>query len=165
MLALDRAVSSALVYLNFFTSHVTWDARLHARARAAVRDEADVGALHRRPAQVPDAARAVLRPHRLLPLAAENAATPLRAWQYPSQESAWTLVHAAKLGSWSLPVVVSIVLVATIKAREGQLYGTAGSGPSCGATTCPRNCSRNYRRQRARTGPDLRPSRPGELVR
>jgi hypothetical protein len=57
--------------------------------------------------------------------AAENAATLLRAWQYPPQESVWTLVHAAKLGSWSLLVVVSIVLVAAVKAREGQLYGTA----------------------------------------
>jgi uncharacterized membrane protein YoaT (DUF817 family) len=54
---------------------------------------------------------------------AENAATLLRAWQYPSQESVWRLVHAAKLGSWSLLVVVSIVLVAAIKAREGRLYG------------------------------------------
>jgi uncharacterized membrane protein YoaT (DUF817 family) len=56
--------------------------------------------------------------------AAENAATFLRAWQYPSQESVWTLVHAAKLGSWSLLVVVSIVLVAAVKAYEGRLYGT-----------------------------------------
>jgi len=55
--------------------------------------------------------------------AAENAATFLRAWQYPSQESVWTMVHAAKLGSWSLLVVVSIVLVAAVKAYEGRLYG------------------------------------------
>ena len=39
--------------------------------------------------------------------AAENAATWLRAWQYPSQESVWTLVHAAE----------ARVLVA---ARRGQ---------------------------------------------
>ncbi|MFP5371726.1 MAG: DUF817 family protein [Actinomycetes bacterium] len=56
---------------------------------------------------------------------AENAATFLRAWQYPSQESVWTLVHAAKSGSWSLLVVVSIVLVAGVKAYEGRPYGTA----------------------------------------
>jgi uncharacterized membrane protein YoaT (DUF817 family) len=56
---------------------------------------------------------------------AENGATLLRAWQYPSQESVWTLVHAAKLGSWSLLVVVSIVLVAGVKAYEGRLYGSA----------------------------------------
>ena len=49
--------------------------------------------------------------------------TFLRAWQYPSQESVWTLVHAAKLGSWSLLVVVSIVLVAAVKSLEGRLYG------------------------------------------
>ena len=56
---------------------------------------------------------------------AENAATLLRAWQYPSQVSVWTMVHAAKLGSWSLLVVVSIVLVAAVKAFEGRLYGAA----------------------------------------
>ena len=56
------------------------------------------------------------------PSAAEDLAhaTFLRAWQYPSQESVWTLVHAAKLGSWSLLVVVSIVLVAAVKAYEGR---------------------------------------------
>jgi hypothetical protein len=55
---------------------------------------------------------------------AENAATVGRAWQYPSQESVWTLVHPAKVGPWSLLVVVSIVLVAAVKAQEGRLYGT-----------------------------------------
>ena len=62
------ALVAALVYLNFFTSHVTWDAAVAAGAGAAVRRPADVGALHRRPAPLRDAARAVLRPHRLLPL-------------------------------------------------------------------------------------------------
>lgn len=36
----------------------------------------------------------------------------LLIWQYPSQESVSTLVHPAEVGSWSLLVVVSIVLVA-----------------------------------------------------
>src|SRR3954469_8812080 len=56
---------------------------------------------------------------------AENGATLLRAWRYPSQASVWTLVHPAKVGSWSLLVVVSIVLVAAVKATEGRLYGAA----------------------------------------
>lgn len=30
---------------------------------------------------------------------AENAATLLRAWQYPPQESVWSVVHVAKLGA------------------------------------------------------------------
>lgn len=48
---------------------------------------------------------------------AENAATFLRAWQYPHQAGGWELVHVAKLGSWALLVVVSFVLVATWKTR------------------------------------------------
>jgi hypothetical protein len=66
---------------------------------------------------------------------AENLATLLRAWQYPSQESVWTLVHPAKLGSWSLLVVVSIVLVAAVKAYEGRLYGAPRTSPCSGRTT------------------------------
>jgi uncharacterized membrane protein YoaT (DUF817 family) len=54
---------------------------------------------------------------------AENAATFLDAWRYPDQELSWTAVHPAKVGSWSLLVVVSIVLVAAVKATEGRLYG------------------------------------------
>jgi uncharacterized membrane protein YoaT (DUF817 family) len=114
-----------LIYLNFFTSHVTWDVRLAlALALLVVTRRTWV--------------HFTVGPRRYaMPLAlsflligfflwvAENAATLLRAWQYPSQESVWTLVHAAKLGSWSLLVVVSIVLVAAVKAHEGQLYGTA----------------------------------------
>lgn len=114
---------AALIYLNFFTSHVMRDLRLPlavllllVTGRAWVRFT--VG---RRRYAMP------------LPLSflligfflwlAENAATLLRAWQYPSQEAVWTLVHAAKLGSWSLLVVVSMVLVAAVKSLEGKLYG------------------------------------------
>jgi uncharacterized membrane protein YoaT (DUF817 family) len=57
---------------------------------------------------------------------AENAATFLRAWRYPDQRLDWTMVHPAKVGSWSLLVVVSIVLVAAVKATEGRLYGRPG---------------------------------------
>ena len=61
---------------------------------------------------------------------AENAATLMGAWRYPDQESVWTLVHPGKLGSWSLLVVVSIVLVATVKRTEGRLYGHPGDVPT-----------------------------------
>ena len=57
--------------------------------------------------------------------AAENVATLGRAWQYPSQESVWTLVHPAKVvrgccssssaSSWSRP---------SQRLYEGRLYGT-----------------------------------------
>src|SRR3954451_24584216 len=140
------AFVAALVYLNFFTSHVVWDARLPlALALLFVTRRTWVHfTVGRHRYAMPLALSFVLIGFFLW--AAENAATFLRAWQYPSQESVWTLVHAAKLGSWSLLVVVSIVLVATIKAREGRLYGTAadltvlrGYDPPPGLTQRPRN--------------------------
>ena len=119
------ACVAALVYLNFFTSHVTADVRLLlALALLWVTRRTWVHfTVGRRRHAMPLALSFVLIGSFLW--VAENAATFLRAWQYPSQESVWTLVHAAKLGSWSLLVVVSIVLVAAVKAYEGQLYGTA----------------------------------------
>src|SRR5215218_7954119 len=137
---------AALVYLNFFTSHVTVDVRvLLALALLVVTRRTwvhfTVGA---RRYAMPLALSFVLIGFFLW--AAENGATFLRAWQYPSQESVWTLVHAAKLGSWSLLVVVSIVLVATIKAREGRLYVPPATGPSCGRTRRRPSCFRSARR-------------------
>ncbi len=121
----STAVVAGLVYLNFFTSHLIADLRLPlALLLLSVTRRTWVHyTVGRRRYAMPLALSFVLIGFFLW--AAENVATLLRAWQYPSQESVWTLVHAAKLGSWSLLVVVSIVLVAAVKAREGQLYGTA----------------------------------------
>ena len=52
---------------------------------------------------------------------AENAATLLRAWRYPSQESVWTLVHPAKVGSWSLLVVVTLTVKRAYDAPPSPL--------------------------------------------
>ncbi|MGY2003985.1 DUF817 domain-containing protein [Blastococcus sp. SYSU DS1024] len=122
--ARTTAAVAALVYLNFFTSHAIWDVRLPLAAAllAATWRTWVHFTVGRRRYAMPLALSFVLIGFFLW--VAENAATLLRAWQYPSQESVWTLVHAAKLGSWSLLVVVSIVLVAAVKAYEGRLYGT-----------------------------------------
>jgi uncharacterized membrane protein YoaT (DUF817 family) len=119
------AVVAALIYLNFFTSHLIWDLRLLlacALLLATWRTWVHFTVGGRRHA-MPLALSFVLIGFFLW--AAENVATLGRAWQYPSQESVWTLVHPAKVGSWSLLVVVSVVLVAGVKAYEGRLYGTA----------------------------------------
>lgn len=123
--ARTTAAVAALIYLNFFTSHVTVDVRLLLALVLLVVTwrtwvHFTVGG-HRY--AMPLALSFVLIGFFLW--LAENAATLLRAWQYPSQESVWTMVHAAKLGSWSLLVVVSIAMVAAVKAFEGQLYGSA----------------------------------------
>jgi uncharacterized membrane protein YoaT (DUF817 family) len=55
---------------------------------------------------------------------AENIATFLGAWKYPDQLAAWRMVHVGKLGSWSLLVVLSFVLVTAVKAYEGRLTTT-----------------------------------------
>jgi len=52
---------------------------------------------------------------------AENAATFLGAWQYPDQRLGWHLVHAGKIGSWSLLVVMSFVIVADLKHLKQRL--------------------------------------------
>ena len=43
---------------------------------------------------------------------AENIGTWARAWQYPSQADGWEVVSIAKLGSWFLLMIISVVLVA-----------------------------------------------------
>jgi uncharacterized membrane protein YoaT (DUF817 family) len=120
----STAAVAALVYVNFFTHHVTVDVRVPlALALLAVTWRTWVHfTVGERRYAMPLALSFVLIGFFLW--VAENAATLLRAWQYPSQESVWTLVHVAKFGSWALLVVVSIVLVAGVKAYEGRLYGT-----------------------------------------
>ena len=117
------ATVAALIYLNFFSSHVIRDLRLPlAVALLAVTWRAWVRfTVGRRRYAMPLPLSFVLIGFFLW--LAENAATLLRAWQYPHQEAVWSTVHAAKLGSWSLLVVVSIVLVAAVKSLEGRLYG------------------------------------------
>jgi uncharacterized membrane protein YoaT (DUF817 family) len=119
------SVVAALIYLNFFTEHAAPDLRAPLAALLlAVTYRTDVRfTVAARRYSMPLAVSFVLIGTFLW--IAENAATLLRAWQYPSQQAVWTLVHPAKLGSWSLLVVVSIVLVAAVKATEGRLYGAA----------------------------------------
>jgi uncharacterized membrane protein YoaT (DUF817 family) len=56
---------------------------------------------------------------------AENGATFLGAWTYPSQQDVWEAVHVGKLGAWSLLVTMSFVIVAVLKRWEGELYADA----------------------------------------
>jgi len=118
-------LTAAAVYANFFTEHVIADLRLPlAVLLLAVTLRTTVWfTVGRRRYAMPLALSFVLIGVFLW--LAENVATFLGAWTYPDQEVDWTLVHPAKVGSWSLLVVVSIVLVAAVKATEGRLYGAA----------------------------------------
>ena len=61
---------------------------------------------------------------------AENAATFLGAWKYPDQLEVWRSVHVGKVGSWSLLVSLSFVLVAILKYIEDELFGHPGDKPA-----------------------------------
>lgn len=50
---------------------------------------------------------------------AENVATYLGAWQYPHQQDGWRLVDPHKLSSWSLLVIVSLMIVVQLKHVKG----------------------------------------------
>lgn len=117
------ALVAAAVYANFFTEQVAPDLRVPlAVLLVAVTARTTVWfTVGRRRYGMPLALSFVLIGFFLW--VAENAATVLKAWRYPDQQVDWTLVHPAKVGSWSLLVVVSIVIVAALKATEGRLYG------------------------------------------
>ena len=51
---------------------------------------------------------------------AENIATFFGAWEYPNQADAWSLVHLGKVSSWVLLVIVSFLIVATLKQVKGR---------------------------------------------
>ncbi len=54
---------------------------------------------------------------------AENIATFLGAWKYAHQHEGWKLVEASKLTSWSLLVIVSVIIVAQLKQFQRKMRG------------------------------------------
>ncbi|MCE9557936.1 MAG: DUF817 domain-containing protein [Armatimonadetes bacterium] len=52
---------------------------------------------------------------------AENLATYFGAWVYPYQRDGWVMVHESKVLSWTLLMMVSLVIVAEYKRRLGLL--------------------------------------------
>ena len=55
---------------------------------------------------------------------AENIATYFSAWEYPNQRDAWSLVHLGKVSSWLLLVIVSFLIVATLKQVKGNMINS-----------------------------------------
>jgi uncharacterized membrane protein YoaT (DUF817 family) len=52
---------------------------------------------------------------------AENIGTRLHAWEYPYQAKGWTHVDFGKLSSWSLLVIITVILVAQLKKVKHDL--------------------------------------------
>lgn len=55
---------------------------------------------------------------------AENIATYLGAWKYSYQHDGWQVVELHKISSWSLLVIVSVILIANLKFLSPQIVKT-----------------------------------------
>ncbi|WP_082233042.1 DUF817 domain-containing protein [Halobacillus massiliensis] len=114
---------TAAIYFNFFTHHYWIDLRwwlsglvLIVFWKASVLYEVN-GSLYR----MPIALSFVLIGFFIW--IAENLATLFGAWEYPNQADAWSLVHLGKVSSWVLLVIVSFLIVATLKqVKENPHY-------------------------------------------
>lgn len=115
----------ALIYLNFFTHHALPDLRyaliaavllVFGRTRVAF---TPTSTTRRMPLVLAFALIGVFV------WFAENIATYFGAWQYPDQGDGWRMVSPAKLTSWSLLVIVSLLAVVQLKRVKGARPGQA----------------------------------------
>jgi uncharacterized membrane protein YoaT (DUF817 family) len=53
---------------------------------------------------------------------AENIATFFHAWEYPNQERTWNMVELGKISSWLLLIIVSFLIVASLKQVKGEMH-------------------------------------------
>jgi uncharacterized membrane protein YoaT (DUF817 family) len=113
---------AAAIYANFFTHHLPgvpdlrWPLSLlvcavYRRAWARYRV---LGRWYRMPLA---AGFALVG---LFVYVAENVCTFFDAWRYPNQAHGWQPVHASRISSWALLVVLSFLLVAALKEVKGR---------------------------------------------
>ena len=116
------ALAAILVYVNFFTHRWIGDYRWHIAAFAL--------GLYAR-ATVTFRPRDRLR-RMPLPLAfvligffiwlAENLGTLGGVWRYPNQLGAWSMVHVGKWSSWTLLVLMTFSIVASLKHIKARIH-------------------------------------------
>ncbi len=72
---------------------------------------------------------------------AENISTFFGAWAYPNQHQGWQIVHAGKISSWALLVVITLIIVADLKHyKAGRNHAQAQPETKlASASTAPKN--------------------------
>jgi uncharacterized membrane protein YoaT (DUF817 family) len=113
---------ASLIYANFFTHHYIGDYRWYLAACA-------LGLYSR--------TSVIFRPldrDRQMPLMlsfvligffiwlAENIGTFWGVWRYPNQLGAWSIVHLSKWSSWSLLVIMTFTIVASLKHVKAKIH-------------------------------------------
>ncbi|WP_077622602.1 DUF817 domain-containing protein [Sediminibacillus massiliensis] len=113
---------AAAIYLNFFTHHYWMDVRwiLSVLVILVFWRSWVVYEVNQSRYRMPLALSFVLIGFFIW--IAENIATFLGAWEYPNQSDAWSLVHLGKVSSWLLLVIVSFLIVATLKRVKQGSY-------------------------------------------
>ena len=113
---------AAAIYANFFTHHFIPDLRWYLAA-CALGLYARTSVIYR-----------PLDRDRTMPLLAsflligffvwlaENVSTFLGVWRYPNQIGAWTTVHVGKWSSWSLLVIMTFTIVASLKHVRARVH-------------------------------------------
>ncbi|WP_137742931.1 DUF817 domain-containing protein [Robertmurraya siralis] len=112
---------ASAIYLNFFTHHYWIDVRwwLSALVLMVFWKSAVTYEVNRTRYRMPIALSFVLIGFFIW--IAENIATFFGAWKYPNQTDAWSLVHLGKVSSWLLLVIVSFLIVATLKLVKRKI--------------------------------------------
>jgi uncharacterized membrane protein YoaT (DUF817 family) len=116
------ALVALAIYANFFTHHYIGDYRWYIAALA-------IGLYAR--------ATVIYRPFdrdRRMPMIlsfiliglfiwlAENISTFFAIWHYPNQIGAWSTVHLGKWSSWTLLVIMTFTIVASLKHIRDTIY-------------------------------------------
>lgn len=114
-------VLSAGIYFNFYTDHFIYDFRWVLKVATLVIFYRTVVyfTVNDRTYKMPVSLSFVLIGFFIW--VAENIATFFSAWQYPNQEQGWHLVGIGKMSSWLLLVIVSFMIVATLKHVKGKM--------------------------------------------
>lgn len=117
------ALIAAGVYVNFFAHHYVADLRAALIAAVLVAWWPTVmrARVWRASIELP-----ILAPFTGVALViwvAENVSTWAGAWSYPDQVEAWVPVSVAKIGSWFLLMIVSVVLVTWLHPPRSSLEG------------------------------------------
>jgi uncharacterized membrane protein YoaT (DUF817 family) len=117
-----QGLLASLIYLNFFSDHYIADMRWYLVAVA-------IGLYSRtqvvfRPKDR-DRRMPILLAFALIGFAiflAENLGTFFGVWRYPNQIGAWAMVHVGKWSSWSLLVIMTFAVVATLKDIKARIH-------------------------------------------
>lgn len=110
------------IYLNFFTHHYIGDYRWYLAA-LAIGLYARTTVIYRpfdRDRQMPMLLAFILIGFFIW--VAENISTFFAIWHYPNQLGAWSTVHLGKWSSWTLLVIMTFTIVASLKHIRATIH-------------------------------------------